>query len=413
VRAAALLCLGLAAGCAVEAEVWDPVPGPGEGPAFGPEWPPDRALPPEFDTPPWLTMPVPGTVTVGWQTAAATTARLELEQVSGGSLSLSVREEAPAVLHRVRLGPLPPASGFRYRVTLDRSGAAREGVFATPGAPAWRFIHLGEFHAPSELDEVARFAGAIRAFRPNLAVESGDMVDDGDDPGDWRAYLRASRPWISNVILLPAHSNHVTGFLGNTGLLDRFDLPGNGRWYATRWGRVEFLTLDSTYDGDSPDVAEEPGWVRAQMAEARDGDGDPGFVVGAWHYPACSSHYASRAEQRGWVIEELLPAFRDAGGLDLILVGHDKYYERSLVDDGERQVPHVMANIGRLSPGGEGDNAPACSPQVTRTDTRSLVLVQVGPDALAAQVIEPGGGEIDRFSLPRRDEPAQGSGIGQ
>jgi hypothetical protein len=403
VRVAALLCLGFAAGCAVEAEVWDPLPGPGEGPAFGPEWPPDRALPPEFDTPPWLTLPAPGTVAVGWQTAAATTGRVELEQVSGGSLSLSVREEEPAVLHRVRLGPLPPASGFRYRVVLDGSGAEREGVFTTPGAPAWRFVHLAELHAPSESDQVARFAGAIRAFRPNLAVESGDMVDDGGDPADWRAYLRVSRPWISNVILLPAHSNHVNGYLGNDGLLDRFDLPGNGRWYATRWGPVQFFTLDSTFDGPSPDVALEPDWVRAQMAEARDGEADPGFLVAAWHYPACSSHYASREEQRAWVLEELLPAFRGAGGLDLILVGHDKYYERSLVTDGDRVVLHVMANLGKLSPGREGGNALACAPQVTRTDTRSLVLVQVGPDALDAQVIDQRGAEVDRFSVARRD----------
>jgi len=406
------LAAALASGCAVDASVWDPVPESAMPEPLDLVWPPDAPLPAEFDTPPWLTMPAPGMISVGWWTAAESTARVELTQVDGAGgaseVPILVEETEPALLHHALLGPLPAATGFHYRVTLDGSGAAREGVFRTPGSPSWRFIHLAELHAPSQADRAARFADEIRAFQPDLAIESGDMVDDGDDPDGWRSYLRTSQPWISNVILLPAHSNHVNGFLGNQSLLGQFDLPGNGRWYATRFGQVEIMTLDSTYDGESPDLGVELDWADQQVVAARDGLGDPRFVIGAWHYPACSSHYPGRTGSRRWVIDQLLPAFAGAGGLDLILVGHDKYYERSLLEDGTgRQVVHVMANAGMLSPSDEGDGEPECSPQVTRTDTNSMVLVEVDDDRMEAQVIDPDGVEIDRFTIGGVETPGR------
>jgi hypothetical protein len=402
VRAAVVLVWLLGPGCAVDAAVWDPVPAASEGDSLGPAWPDDQPLPAAFDTPPWLTMPSAGTISIGWWTVDETTARVELSRVGvAGLLRLSVEEE-PALLHHVSFDALPAGAAFSYRITLDGSGASREGVFATPGASSWRFVHIGELHAPSRADTAARFGGAIRAFRPLLVVESGDMVDDGDDPEGWRSYLRASQAWISNVILLPAHSNHVNGFLGNPRLLAQFELPGNERWYTTRFGQVEVFTLDSTFDGESPDVALELEWARAQAEAARDGLDDPTFLVGAWHYPACSSQYPGRTDQRRWVIDQLLPAFAGAGGLDLVLVGHDKYYERSWLDDGAGGAVHVMTNAGLLSPRDDQASEPECEPAVTYTDVNSMLLVEVDGEVLEGRAIDPSGAELDRFEIDRR-----------
>jgi hypothetical protein len=397
----AILTAVLAGACARETAVWDPIADPelpgAEASAL--EWPPDAPLPPEFETPPWLTMPEAGRIALGWRTALATTGTVVLASADGTGTSIAV--DAAATLHHVDLGALPAATTFHYRVVLA-SGAAREGVFTTPGLDEWRFIHLAEFHAPTQSENVEKFAAAIRAFQPQLAVESGDMVNDGADDAEWVDYLRTSRPWISNVILLPAHSNHVNGTGGNAILQRMFELPGNERWYATRYGSVEIVTLDSTYDRDNPDVETEPDWILDSMGASRAAAEPPLFTVGVWHYPACSSSYSSRSGERRWVIDNLVAAFRDVGGLDLILVGHDKYYERSFLQSGADRVAHVMANAGKLSPGGEGDNEPECSPIVTDTDTRSLVMVGVSPDGLVARVVDEDGGIVDEFTVGRR-----------
>jgi hypothetical protein len=397
----ALLTLVLAGACARETQVWDPIGDPElpGGAASALAWPADSPLPPEFETPPWLTMPEPGRIAVGWRTIDADQGEVVLEAAGGDGTS--IREDAAATLHHVDLGELPAATTFHYRVLLA-SGAAREGVFTTPGLEEWRFVQLAELHIPSEREHVEAYAAAIRAFQPEVAVESGDMLDDGDEDAQWVDYLRTSRPWISNVILLPVHSNHVNGITGNPILLATFELPGNERWFTTRYGAVEFVTLDSTFDGESPDIASEPAWIEGSMAASRDAPDPPVFTIGAWHYPACSSSYASRTGERRWVIDNLVSAFQATGGLDLIMVGHDKYYERSILTVGGLHIQHVMANVGKLAPGTDGDNEPECAPIVTDTDTRSLLMVGVSPDALVARVVDPDGAILDEFTVAAR-----------
>lgn len=388
----------LAGACARETAVWDPIGDPElpGGAASALAWPADVPLPPGFATPPWLTMPEAGRISVGWRTVEPDAGQVVLEAASGGGARFS--ETAAATLHHVDLGLVPAATTFRYRVVLA-SGAAREGVFTTPGLDEWRFIHLAETHIPSERDQVARWAGAIRAFQPQLAIESGDMLDDGDDDAAWIDYLDTARPWISNVILLPAHSNHVNGFAGNPNLLATFELPGNERWYTTRYGAVEIVTLDSTYNGEAPDIATEPAWIEGSMTASRDAPDPPLYTIGAWHYPACSSSYASRTSSRRWVIDNLVAPFVEAGRIDLILVGHDKYYERSILQVGGLNIPHLMVNAGKLAPSAAGDNEPECAPIVTDTDTRSLALVGVSPDGMVARVIDQDGGILDEFTV--------------
>jgi hypothetical protein len=364
---------------------------------LGPEWPSDEPLPPEIDLPPWLTMPAENRVVVSWRTVAPSRGGVFLSAETGDGLVLV--SPAFAELHHVDLGVLEPATTYEYEVFVDGTSIARRGVFVTPGRDHWRFAHLAEFHAPSDSATVAKFAAALRTFRPHVVVESGDMCDSGNNMDHWRSYLRTSAPWISNVILLPAHSNHVNGSLGNPLVHELFALPGNERWYRTRWGQVEFYTLDSTYNGINPDVPTlQLDWLRDGLLDMREAADRPLFIIGAWHYPACSSHYASREAQHLWALDNLVDGFLAAGELDLALTGHDKYYERSLIDG---RVVHVMSNAGRLAPSVEGGNAERCDPIVTNTRTRSVALFDVDGGAITGIAVNEQGAWIDAFVIDK------------
>ncbi len=359
-----------------------------------PPWPDDEPLPAAFDYPPWLTMPVPGHVVVSWKTVAASTGFVHFGTTPELGTTLSTGEAS--VMHKVDLGPLPPATAFYYEVEIEGDGARRRGVFVTPGMERWRFIQFGEFHAPEHVDDVARFTDTIREFRPHLVVDSGDMVDDGTLVTDWQSYMRASAPWISNVIILPTHSNHVNGTGGNAMLRSIFRLPNNERWYPTRFGQVQFLTVESTY-GVNPDVATtQLDWLASETAAAHDGVDDPTFVVASWHYPACSSHFPERAEQRSWVMDNLVDTMLANGGVDLILVGHDKYYERSLIDG---EIVHVQTNAGARGYKGEGGDHPRCTPQSTDLQTWSLALLEASGSSLSGKVVNDAGEVIDGFTI--------------
>ena len=360
-------------------------------------WPELQPLPAELDMPPWLNMPLANRIVVSWRTVDVSSGTVHYGKTPeyGETAATTALDE----LHHVDLGVLPEASQFYYEVRIDGTNVAYRGSFVTPGSQSFRFLHLGEFHADSHELEIAQFAEVIRDFEPHVIVESGDMVNDGNKLSEWRSYMRTSAPWISNVILLAAGSNHVDGFGGNKNLQDLFVLPNNERWYSTRYSQVQFFTLDSTYGILNLDITLiQPGWVGTESALAHDGVDDPTFVVGAWHYPACSSQYSSRTTARVWVQSNLIRSFTDNGGIDLVLVGHDKYYERSTVTGG---IVHVQSNIGKISPGDPGNNHPDCSPQVTIRDTRAVVFASVNGTELDAFVLDENGVEIDAFSISK------------
>jgi hypothetical protein len=329
--------------------------------ATDPEWPADEPLAPEFDFPPYINMPAPNQIVVSWRTVEITTGNVHFGTTPAyGRTKPSVAGQ----LHHVVLGVLQPATAYYYEVEVDGTSARRKGVFVTPGAGSWRFMQIGEFHAAGESPNVAKFADEIRAFRPHVLVDSGDMLDDGDDM-----------------------------------FRDHFVLPHNERWYTTRYGQVEFFSLDSTWGIKQPDIVFiEPGWVGREAAKAHDGVDDPTFVIGSWHYPACSSNRERRSADRIWVQENLIKNFKDNGGIDLVLVGHDKYYERSMIAGG---ILHIQTNTGKLRPGDEGGNHPACTVEKTVLDKRSITFVAVDGDALSGTVVTEEGEMLDSFTVAK------------
>jgi hypothetical protein len=361
-----------------------------------PAWPADAPLPPEFDFPPYANLLDATTVVVSWRTVEAHTGAVRF----GPSEALGDELASPtaANLHHVTLSNLVAGAAYFYEVAIDGTSALRRGVFVMPGRTQWRFVHSGEFHAPSESDNVARFTATIRDFRPHVLLESGDMVDDGNDLAHWRSYMRTSAPWISNVLLLPAHSNHVNGSAGNNNLLDLFVLPNNERWYLTRYGQVEMFSLDSTFSANSDVEAVEVPFVATNAALAHDGVDDPTFVIAAWHHPACSSQYFTRTGERGWVQDNLVKTFKDNGGVDLILAAHDKYYERNTITGG---IVHVITNIGNVSPEIPGGNHGDCTVMKTDRSTQSVGLFTVDGSTLTGEIVDEAGATIDSFSIAK------------
>ncbi len=379
-------------GASVDARVIGPPPDP----LGDPVWPAAEPLPEEFDFPPFVTMPALNRMVIGFRTVEAQAARVHFgKDDSYGTTVMATTEDG--MLFRADLGELDEATAYYYEVEIDETSTRRRGVFLTSGKSSWRFIQLAEFHAPSQSENVAEFADAISAFRPHVIIESGDMLDNGGSMTHWRSYFRTSAPWISNAIILPIGSNHVAGLGGNSFIRYFFELPNNERWYSTRYSNARIYSLDSTAGPSQPDIElVEPDWLATTL---RNNLGSQDFVIGTWHYPACSTLQASRSGSREWVMDHFVNTFLLNGGVDLILTGHDKYYERSLIDD---HIPHLTTNTGKLSPAAAGGNHVRCRPIVTSATTTSLLFGHANASELRLFAVSPDGTEIDRFSVPAR-----------
>ena len=361
-----------------------------------PAWPADMPLESAIDFPPYLNLMDATTVVVSWRTTNATTGVVRYGTTSAKGTEAT--SSTSGNLHHVTLSGLTAGAAYYYEVAITGTNVVRQGVFVLPGRPVWRLMHSGEFHAPSESSNVAKYAPKIREFRPHVILESGDMVDDGNSLSDWRSYFRTSAPWISNVLLLPSHSNHVNGTGGNSLLKDLFVIPNNERWYATRYGQMQIINIDSTKDANADIMSAEVPWVQQEASAMHDGTDDPTFVVAAWHHPACSSQYFTRQGERAWVQDNLVAAFKANGGVDLILAAHDKYYERNTITGG---IVHVITNVGNVSPEIPGGNHASCTVEKSSRSSQSLLLIDVDNKTLKGRVIDQNMADLDSFMIAK------------
>jgi hypothetical protein len=97
-------------------------------------------------------------------------------------------------------------------------------------------------------------------------------------------------------------------------------------------------------------------------------------------------------------MEDAVAELVAGGGVDLILVGHDKYYERSTIDGG---ITHVMTNIGKVSPEKGGGNHAACTTEATDLDDNSVLLIEADASRIAARAVRSDGSLIDEFEIVR------------
>jgi len=102
---------------------------------------------------------------------------------------------------------------------------------------------------------------------------------------------------------------------------NRFDLPGNERYYDYVKGPIHFFVLDSNSqepDGITADSIQ-AAWLQAALASAT----EPWKVV-YFHHPPYSSGSNGNTPALQWPFEEW--------GADLVLSGHDHNYERLVVN---------------------------------------------------------------------------------
>jgi hypothetical protein len=194
------------------------------------------------------------------------------------------------------------------------SGSLRQ---ATEVGGAFEFVVIGDFGTGEDAEwEVA---GAIRRWSGTHPVEAlvttGDNIYESGDPEDFTEAWRQPYGWVrpAGIRVVASLGNHDVETEAGVPVMKLFSMPGP--WYAHRFGPVEFFVLDGNRPEDPAQLAFLAGALRRSRAPWR---------IAVFHQPAlsCGNHEGSEAIRERWV-----PVLR-AGGVDLILSGHDHNYQR-------------------------------------------------------------------------------------
>ncbi len=260
----------------------------------------------------------------------------------------SLEEETAVQVHGIRAEGLEPNTRYRYALKTLTGQVVGEGTFKTaPADPtaSCKFLVLGDsggtdtdngeaINQGREVIDDARGASGddnrqadvvamMLGRQPDLVLHLGDVVyPDGSRLDYPEGYFRPFAPLIKDTPVYPTLGNHDIKTEGGAPYLETFFTPsggpdGEGRIYSFDWGGVHFVCLDvvsSPFEAGSPQLT----WLAQDLerSQAR-------WKVAYFHVPPFSVEGGGNEDVR----TKILPAL-EAGGVDLVLSGHDHAYGR-------------------------------------------------------------------------------------
>lgn len=285
-------------------------------------------------------------VSIRWEGSESVGGVVEVFAPDGALHPVTLEEKTP--FHAVEVEGLAPSTAYTYRVKVG-DVISPEGKFTTaPPDDTSKFSFL--LYGDNRSDERAH-AAVVRAMAgvpSDFLVHTGDMVENGDNPGQWASFFETESPLLRDRCVFACIGNHeLSG--GNARNYLRYFHSGrdeqgqNTLFYSVRWGTARFFFLNAFA---SWTVGTDRVWLQQELARAAD---EPGlrhrFVVMHQGPGSSGPHGANR--------DFLSAGFGDdlkRQKVTLVMAGHDHLYER-----GER------AGIRYLLSGGGG--APLYKPR--------------------------------------------------
>ena len=258
-----------------------------------------------------------------------------------------------------------------------RSRTAIEGAF--------EFAVIGDFGTGDE-DQRA-VAEALREWSRRHPIEAvvttGDNIYEDGHPEEFPEAWHQPYGWVdrAGITVIASVGNHDIETDAGAPVMELFSMPG--RWYAHRFGPVELFVLD----GNRPTDPRQLTWLGHALRRSR-----APWKVAVFHQPAYSCHRGGTPEIRARWVPVLL-----AGGVDLVLSGHDHNYQRFRV----QEMAFVVSGGGGAALDRVGE-CPAGTPApLAEIDDRHHFLYgQATSGRLSLQAVPvPGGRPVDRLVL--------------
>jgi len=233
--------------------------------------------------------------------------------------------------HILLLGVLAGCSGTQAAppfqgIIHDTEGRTRIVVYGDN-----RCRHPLEFWMKDTTKARHKVAFRIAQVRPDLVINTGDIVDRGGSAGAWRVFDEENA-WLRRmgVPYYPVLGNHE--FLGGSrssalkNYFDRFPYLDGRRWYSFETGGVGFVMVDSNFDDmTEKDKTTQLKWIQ-QTLDTYETVPEIKMSVVVTHHPAFTNSRNEMADVR--VMNLVLPLVSGHPKVKVFFSGHSHTYER-------------------------------------------------------------------------------------
>ena len=282
-----------------------------------------------------------------WATDRRTDAEVEWNGQSAMGESYCYNHDM--AFHMATMTGLEPGEEVTYRVG-DGNSWSEEMTFTTidPNANRFEWISIAD-HGMS--DEGLQVSDAILAdTTAQMVTISGDISYANGDQSAWDDYFDVNEASMQTIPWMTAVGNHENEpGIGFEAYDHRFDADqtkeAEPHWYSRDMPGVHmvFMSTEHGYDSASSQFS----WLKADL-EAVDRDKTP-FIVIIGHKPMYSSNSYHGSEI---ALRDALEALYAENEVDLVIAGHDHFYERThpveaeQVEDAGKAPVHMVIGIG-------------------------------------------------------------------
>jgi hypothetical protein len=345
-------------------------------------------------------------ITVMWETSTPAIGYVEF---GAGELleRVATSPRTASTLQQVVLTGLEPDTRYYYRVhsvALEDAGGEPSTVsspifhFRTglgPGTP-FTFMLYGDNRTGHRTHTrlIERMQADANEADARFFLNTGDLTTHGSWWDQWQTeFFRPALPMMAYFPLYAVLGNHE----GNhETYYEYLEHPGNESWYSFEYGDAEFFALNTS-------ARFEPGSAQHTWLEQALAASDATWKIAFFHHPPFSCVPSRKPGNRN-VVDYLVPLFEQYG-VDLVLLGHDHLYGRSVPVNGVIYV---------ISGGGGAATYPAEPDAVNEICVRvhHYCILRVSDATLELEAITLEGELLDQLVLERAErqyatEPVQ------
>lgn len=239
--------------------------------------------------------------------------------------------------HRATASSIDPDKPLRYRVGSPNGWSPVQVIDPSPTG-AWTFTHWGDQGIDIKGQRVAMEAAQHNS---DLLLLAGDISYADGVQGEWDIYFDRYHYLLANTVTMAAPGNHEDEDNGGLAFKNRFSHPnppsstatgGNpgSTFYSFDYNRIHFLVTTAgalITDGTLP---EEIAAIEADLsvAAALRAAGQIDFIMVLQHFTIWTDQ-AGRGPANPSLValeEDIIVRY----GVDVLLVGHDHVYQRSV-----------------------------------------------------------------------------------
>ena len=379
--------------------------------------------PPPFVRAPYLQQITDSSASILWMSrpGSADSAWYRVPEVDSAWTRLRVQDHRHGT-RRADLAALPAAGTVEYVVS---AGGTRTGPHAFGTAPVEgsqpgtiRVLLFGDsgWGSPEQVDLARRMERA----QWDLSIHVGDIAyNDGAETEFTERHFRVYARTFDATPFYPSVGNHDLRADGGRSYDGAFlwpePFPG-ARYYAFRWGRIQFVSLDtSSRTEDVSGLREGRGrqleWLEGILRSAS-ADSTVDWIIAFQHHPLYSHAIGISGHELDRNLRAVLLPLYERYGVDLVAAGHDHHYERTWpVRDG-RRVRDGCGPVHVLSGGGGASRyaRDITSTPLLATAQRVYQYVEltVGADRIRGRTIDRDGQVVDEFAVRRYDGTREG-----